>query len=211
MKHLRRILLALLLLLLLSGATVFVIITFYKKELATLLTDTLKTNYGLILKVEDVNVTFFTNWPHASVKLKNVSIASSLAKDTTEPILKASAIALSFDLKKMLAKQFVLKYISVKDAEIALIRYKDSSKNFDFKKQVPDSQATAVNLSMSVNTIELRNVKFKFINQERGQRVAINFMEVEVKPKVYLDGVEASISGKTLVEGLLFNPKTGSF
>ena len=211
MKYLRRILLALLLLLLLSGATVFVIITFYKKELATLLTDTLKANYGLLLKVEDVNVTFFTNWPHASVKLKNVSIASSLAKDTTEPILKASAISLSFDLKKMLAKQFVLKYISVNDAEITLIRYKDSSKNFDFKKQVPDSQATAVNLSMSVNSIELRNVKFKFINQERGQRVAINFMDVEIKPKVYLDGLEASVSGKTLVEGLLFNPKNGEF
>lgn len=211
MKYLRRILLGLLILLLLSGATVFVIITFYKKELATLLTDTLKTNYGLLLKVEDVNVTFFTNWPHASVKLKNVRVASSLAKDTTEPILKASAISLSFDLKKMLAKQFVLKYISVNDAEITLIRYKDSSKNFDFKKQVPDSEATAVNLSLSVSTISLKNVKFKFLNQERGQRVGINFMDVEIKPKVYLDGLEASISGKTLVEGLLFNPKNGEF
>ena len=44
----------------------FVLITFYKKELTGLLTDNLKINYGLNLnlKVENIDVSFFDNWFH---------------------------------------------------------------------------------------------------------------------------------------------------
>lgn len=211
MKYIKRILLSLLILLVLIGATVFVTITFYKKELSQLLTETLKTNYGLELKVEDVKVSLFSNWPHASVKLKNVEIKSELNKAANETLLKAGSLSLSFDIRKMLNKQFVLRYVSLSDAEINLVRHSDGSRNFEFKKQITDSNATPSAITFEVKEVSIRNAKFRFLNQQRGQRIAVNFMDVAVALKQYSDGLEAEIDGKTLVEELLFNPKNGAF
>lgn len=211
MKYIKRILLSLLVLLILLGAAVFVTITFYKKELSLLLTETLKTNYGLAFKVDDVNVSLFSNWPHASVKLKNVEIKSELNKVTAETLLKAGSLSLSFDIKKMLSKQFVLRYVSVSDAEINLVRHVDGSRNFEFKKQAPDTSGTPGAISFEVKEVTVRNTKFRFLNQQRGQRIAVNFMDVKIALKQYSDGLEAGIHGKTLVEELLFNPTNGAF
>ena len=43
---------------LLLAVAVFVLITFYKKDLTVLLTEELKTKYGLNLKVGDIKVSF---------------------------------------------------------------------------------------------------------------------------------------------------------
>src|SRR5438046_5123654 len=102
MKFVKRFLLGLLILVFLLAGSVFVLITFYKTELTTLLIDNLRKDYGLDLKVEDIKVSFFSNWPHASVQLKNISIASDLSRTGQKPILKAGSVSLSFNLEKML-------------------------------------------------------------------------------------------------------------
>ena len=209
MKYIKRFFLGVLILLILSGGTIFVLITFYKKELTSLLIDNLKTNYGLTLKVADIRVSFFDNWPHASMQLKDVFVASDL-NGKSEPILKAGSLALSFNMKKMLQKEFVVKYISMSNGEVLLIKNADGSKNFEFKKQVHDT-SLHTGVSFEVNKISLQNVRFKFLNKQKEQRISINFMDLAIRLKQYSDGIEANLKGKTLVDGLLFNAKNGEF
>jgi len=150
MKYIKRFFLGLLILLILSGATVFVLITYYKKEMGALLVANLKTNYGLELKVEDITVSFFDNWPHASVKLKDVYLANSNSPGISAPLLKAGSIALSFNLERMMHKEFVVKNISINDADLNLIRNADGSKNFEFKKPQHDT-SKHTGISFEVN------------------------------------------------------------
>src|SRR4051812_6708303 len=118
MKFVKWFLLTVFILILLAAGSVFVLITFYKKELTSLLIENLKTNYGLTLTVKDIKVSFFHNWPQASVELENVSLASTTDNPKGTPFLLAESISLSFNLEKMLHKQFVVKYISIRDGEV---------------------------------------------------------------------------------------------
>jgi len=210
MKYIRRFFIGLMALLLLSGAIVYVLITFYKKELANLLRENLKVNYGLDLKVQDVTVTFFDNWPHASVKLKNVYLANTINPSKSGPLLKAESISLSFNMQRMMHKEFIVKYISINGADINLVRNADGTKNFQFKKQAHDT-VKHKGIIFEINKIAIENVNFKFINNERKQNVAMRFVDVAIRLKQYSDGFKAGITGQTLVEELLFNEKNGAF
>lgn len=209
MKYIKRFFIGLFTLLLLAGAAIFIIITFYKKELNTLLVENLKVNYGLELKVKDIRVSFFDNWPHASMQLKDVYVASEV-NGKNEPILKAGSLSLSFNLEKMLHKQFIVKYISMSDAEILLQRNEDGTRNFEFKKQ-PHDTAKHTGISFEVNKISLEHVKFAFRNKEKKQNIALDFKDLAIRLKQYSDGVEATLRGKSVVEELLFNEKNGAF
>lgn len=210
MKYFKRFFTGLLILLILLGGTVFVLITFYKKELTTLLVENLKTNYGLELKVEEISVSFLSNWPHASVKLKNVYLANSINPSKSGPLLKAESMALSFNLERMLHKEFIVQYVSINNADVNLVRNEDGTKNFQFKKQ-PHDTAKHTGISFEINKIAINNVNFKFLNKEKKQTVAIRFIDVNVRLKQYADGFVAGIKGKTLVEQLLFNERNGAF
>lgn len=209
MKYIKRFFIGLFILLILAGGTVFVLMTFYKKEMTGLLTDNLKTNYGLDLKVGGIQVSFFSNWPHASIQLKDVYVASEL-NGKSEPILKAGSLALSFNLEKMFQKEFVVKYISISDAEIFLLRNADGTRNFEFKKQ-PHDTAKHTAITFEVNKIAIKNVNFKFLNKEKEQNISLNFADLTIGLKQYSDGVKAQLKGKTMVAGLLFNAKNGEF
>ncbi|MBL7930866.1 MAG: hypothetical protein JNL60_03135 [Bacteroidia bacterium] len=211
MKVLKRLFIGVIILFLLVGASIFVLITFYKKEIAVILTDNLRTDYGLHLEVEDVDVSLFSNWPHASVKLKNVVIANDADHQKVMPLLKAGSLALSLNLENVLKKKFVVNNISLKDAEVFLIKETDGSRNFEFRKPKPVPGRTAPAIDFDVQKISLERVKFGFRNKERGQDIGIDLMDVDVKLKIYADGVKAELKGKTLVDQLLFNPKNGAF
>lgn len=210
MKYIKRFFLVLLILLFLSGAAVFVLITFYKKELTSLLAENLRTNYGLDLKVEDISVSFFSNWPHASVKLKDVCATNSLHPSRWGPLFKARSVSLSFNLEKMMHKEFEVKYISLDGAELNLVRNEDGTRNFELKKPPADTSVHS-GISFEVNKVSIRNTQFRFMNRQRKQDVSVRLMDITIRLDQYADGLEGHIKGKTLVEGLLFNEKNGAF
>ncbi len=213
MKYLRRTLLAFVILLVLLALAVFILIRFYKKEMANVLIDTLKTEYALTLKVEDANVSFFSNWPHASVELKNIYLASDLYTGKNEPLLKAESISLSFNLLKLLQKQFIVNSVSIKNAGIQLIKNTDGSRNFDFKSK-PDTsgqQQTPSMLSFEIKKVSIKNVQFNFINRDKKQNIDIHFVNNTIRLKHAEDGLVAHLDGGILIGGLLFNENKGAF
>ncbi|MES2679890.1 MAG: AsmA-like C-terminal region-containing protein [Bacteroidota bacterium] len=213
MKYIKRILLAFVIILVLVALGVFILIRFYKKEMANVLIDTLKTDYALTLKVEDADVSFLSNWPHASVELKNIYLASDLYTVKDEPLLKAESISLSFNLLKLLEKQFIVNSVSIKNAGIQLIKNTDGARNFDFKS-TPDSSKqpqTSSMLSFEIKKVSIKNVQFNFINRDKKQNIDILFVNNIIRLKHAEDGVVAHLDGGILIGGLLFNESKGAF
>src|SRR6218665_304497 len=179
MKYLKRIALGLLILIILITGSVFVLITFYKKEMAAMLIDSLKTNYSLSLKVEDADVSFLSNWPQASVELKNIYLASDLYPNKNEPFLKAASFSLSFNLERLLHKEFIVRSISIKDAELLLVKDTSGLRNFEFKKRVaagpsdPGEQA----LRFEVEKVTIKNTQFNFYNRQKKQHIGIRLFD----------------------------------
>lgn len=175
-----------------------------------ILTDNLKKDYNLTLKTDEVKVSFFSNWPQVSVDLKNIYLSNDLFKDKNAPLLKAGSLSLSFNLKKLIKKQFIVKSIVLRDAEINLLREADGSRNFEIHSSKIKESASS-NVSFEVSKIEVKKTSFKFTNLERGQKIDIQFMDNSIKLKHYLDAVSLDLSGRTLVNQLLFNARKGAF
>ncbi len=213
MKYLKRIFLFLGIIVILVCVTVFVLIRFYKKEMAQVLIDTLKSEYALTLKVEDANVSFFSNWPHASVNLKNISLANDLYKSANEPLLEAGSIALSFNLLKLLEKQFIVNSISIKDAKVLLVKNSNGEKNFELKRRPADStsnnQPSPINFE--VGRIAIKNLLFNYVNRERNQNINIRFLNEVLRLKHASDGMTANMNGEIMVGEMLFNENKGAF
>ncbi len=210
MKIVKRVLVGLLILLLLAVGTIFVVITFYKKEMASLFTDHLKTTYGLVLNTDDVKVSFFSDWPNASVEFRNIRVTNVLNDGSQAPLFNARSLSLSFNLKKLLQKEFAVKSIAVKDAEVNLWKDENGLRNFEFKKR--DTLASSKSsLSFEIGKISIQNTLFTFQNKQNGQKIELVLKENTVKLKQYADGVEAGLTGDVLVKGLLFKKEKGAF
>jgi len=207
MKFLKRFTIGLLILIVLLAGSVFVVITFYKKELTSVFIETLKQNYGLTLKVERVRVSLISNWPHASVQLKNVQISSDKAEGS---FINAGAIDLSFNMEKLLHRQFILQDVGIRNAEITLVKKTDGSKNFTLQRPA-DTTLKEDPIVFAVNRITIKESKLTYRNEERGQVIDISLVNNMIRMKDYTDGIEGSLTGKTIIRRLLFNPRRGEF
>jgi hypothetical protein len=213
MKYVKRIALGLFILLILATGSVFVLITFYKKEMAALLIDSLKTNYGLSLKVEDADVSFLSNWPQASVELKNIYLASDLYPDKNQPVLKAASISLSFNLEKLLHQQFIVRSVSIKDAEILLVKDSSGLRNFEFKKPATTAPADpgVSAIRFEVEKVSIKNTQFNFFNRQKKQHVGIRLFDNTLRFDQAQDGFKAALRGNVMIDELLFNESKGPF
>lgn len=205
MKYVKRIILIFLGILFFMIGTVFVVITFYKKEMISILTESLKTSYGLTLKVEEINVSFFSNWPNASIQLKNICLTNDLCKN--EVLLKATSVSMAFNLQKLFIKKFIVKSMAINDADIHLVKNAEGIKNFEFKKK--DAHTTS-DIYFEVDKVLIKNTRFSFLNKQYHKSIEFKLIDDEVNLKHYVDGVDINFSGPVFVKGLLFRPEKGS-
>lgn len=212
MKIIKRIALGLFIFLLLVTGAVFAVISFYKKEMAAMLVEHLRKEYALNLEIADADVSFMSNWPQASVQLKNVSVQSLAGTHTHEPVLKAGSISLSFNLEKLLHKQFSVKSVAVKNAEILLIKESGGERNFDFKRPAadPDTSKTEL-LEFDISKVFLKNVRFRFVNRIKNQDIDLKLVENTVRIRNAQDGMRLNLKGEVDFARLLFNEKKGAF
>lgn len=210
MKFVKRVLITLLVLLFLIIGSVFVVVTFYKKEMASLFTDHLKESYGLVLNADDVNVSFFSNWPNASIEFKNIKLTNSLSAVGDKPLFEAGSVSLSFNLEKLLRKEFMVKSVAIKNAEINLLKDENGFRNFEFRKR--DTVASSgSSISFEIGKVSVQNTLFTFQNKQNGQKIEFTLKENVIRLKHYADGAEASLTGDVFVEGLLFKKEKGAF
>lgn len=212
MKIFKRIVLGLFIFLLLITGAVFVTISLYKKEMAAMLVEHLRTEYALHLEIGDADMSFFSNWPQASVQLKDVSVQSVVGTHTHEPVLKAGSISLSFNLEKLLHKQFSVKSVAIKNAEILLIKEEDGGRNFDFKKPVATTDTAKTELlQFDISKVLLKNIRFRFVNPIRKQDIDLKLVENTVRIRNAQDGMHLNLKGEVAFARLLFNEQKGAF
>lgn len=208
MKFVKRITLILFLLVFLAIGTVFVTVTFYKKELAEMLISSLKESYGLTLKSESIRVSFLSNWPNTSVQFKNISITNDLQPD--QPLLKAGSFSLSFNIEKLLHKEFIVNSIALNDGEINLVKGMEGIKNYEFVKKDTSFQ-TSSGIHFEITRVAISNTKFKFLNKRYNKKIDFLLVDNLVELKNYADGMEAHLTGNVFVNGLLFRVEKGPF
>ncbi|MBA3680521.1 MAG: hypothetical protein H0W73_05075 [Bacteroidetes bacterium] len=206
-KYIKRVVVGLLSCILAVIISIFILFAFYKKELTATLISNLKEQYGLVLKVKDINVSFFSNWPNASIQLKDVNLVSE--KSIDQPIITAGTIALSLDVLKLFKKEFIIESISIKDANVSILKGTNGFTNFEVKPKQAGPSNKLVNFE--IKTVSIKNTQFYFIDKERGQKIDFLLINNTLKLKHEQDGIEAKFFGDVNVGGLLFKKEKGAF
>ncbi len=209
-KLIKRGSIALSLLIVIPGIIALSAILFYKDELSKMLVDQIKTEYGLSSEIGKVKISLFENWPNATIKLNNVSVTSHIDNPENKAFLTAGTLGISFDLKKLLSKEFVVHSISIKDATVNLIKGNGENSNFKFKKP-SDTISQKGALVFDLKKVNLRNVKFYFINKPLRKRVSLHLKNNTIKMLNLPSGIKANVKGEVFVGGLIFNQSKGAF
>lgn len=200
-----------LLFILLCGIVVFILLKVYKNDIIHSIQENVRTNNGLDLKVETIQFSFFANWPHATIELKNVEANSILYKGPKEAFFKAGSVYLSFNLRKLMHKQLSIKHISIKNAKVRLHKKRDGSINYTFKTLKKDSSSTDTKLQFDINKITLKNTAFTFLHDEKTQRISFTLIDNTIRLIESDEEIQAKIKGKVHIGGLIFKSKKGAF
>lgn len=184
----------------------FLVFTFYKKEISGLLVDKLKTEYGLEAKVGDIQLSLFKDWPNSSITVTQAEIKNS----GNDPFFIAQNIDLSFNLAKLLKKEFVIKSVSIRNASIQLVVETTGKNNFSFKKRDSTGQQNS-DLNFDIKKVDLVNVKFIFVNKLRKKLIGFTLKDIHVKPTYYNNILKAHVYGEMFFNQLLFKQTKGPF
>ncbi len=209
-KFLKWIILSLSLILIIPLLVAFLAITFYKKELTDLLMIQAKETYGLNIKISDTRVSLFENWPNATIEAENVIAFSELSEKTAPKIFQAQAISVSFNLLKLLNKKFVVNSISLEHGTIALVKDKNGTTNFKFKKPADTTKSTS-SVNFDLHKINLTDLKLDFKNEEKDKHIGILFRRNVIRLSTENKVVRTMITGNIKIEELLFKPSKGPF
>jgi len=188
----------------------FLAITFYKKELTGLLIDQAKTTYGLSIQLEDTHVSLFKNWPNGAIEATNVVASNTLSDNNAPPLFKARSILVSFNLRYLFQKRFVVNSVSLEDGAINLVKDKMGMTNYKLKEKT-DTTKISASLRFDLQKIHLRNIKLDFINEEREKHIGILFRSNEVRFNTRNGTINTLTTGTIQIQELLFKQKKGAF
>lgn len=223
MKVIKWIFISLIILLVLVMTTAFLLLTFYKKDLSARLINELEQRHGIILQMKDARISFFDNWPHASVDFNDVVVRSAFAPVSSPALLTAQSLAFAFDLKQLWNRQIIVRHISLQDAVIAMHKNKAGESNFRFKERdtlsvepTTPSPTSTIQSDAQKITFEPRNVHFKncqFLYQDKVKQQNFDLIihQQDIRLKNYEEGIIANVKGRVMINALVFNQRRGSF
>lgn len=210
-KYLKRSVQLLALILILPILIAFLALMFYKKELTELMISNAKTAYGLDIHMDEAKVSFFENWPNATIEVTNVNASSSLAPKSAPAMFQAKSISISFNLLKLLNKKFVVSYLSLKHGTITLLKDKSGNTNYKLLQPADTTKSSSSSLQFNLHKINLTDMQLHFINEERDKHIGVLFRDDIVRLNTENKLIKANITGAIKIDELLFKRSKGPF
>jgi hypothetical protein len=188
----------------------FLAITFYKKELTELMISNAKAAYGLDIHMGQTKVSFFENWPNATIEVMDVKASSNLSPALAPAMFQAQSISISFNLLKLLSKKFVVSSVSLKHGTITLLKDKSGNTNYKLIQRNDTSKSTS-SLQFDLHKVNLTDIQLHFINEERDKHIGILFRDDVIHLNSENKIIKANITGTIKIDELLFKRTKGPF
>jgi hypothetical protein len=182
---------------------VYVILTYYKKQLQELVVSELHSRYDIVLKTSGAQVSLLSNWPHASLKLRDVTITSGHLPGS---VIEAQSISLSFNIERMLHRQFIVHQALLRDGRITII--KPPERQTQINNRVAEKKDDA---HFEIQRVALRNCVMQYRNPANGQDFQLDILRNEIRVSNFSDGFFAELNGDTHIRGLQFRAGRGHF
>jgi hypothetical protein len=193
--------------------TVVLYVSINKQKIIRQVTAEISDRLNGKVAIDNIELSFFRNFPHISVLLHNVSITDTLFNTHHHTFFKGKEIFVSIDVLKLLNHEPPLKGIWLQTGELYL--YTDST-GYTNTYLLQLKKDSAGNSQQSEAKNELKNLEFKDVRfivddqkKEKLHDLIINQMKVKVYHKE--NGLLLFTKANILVKSLAFNKARGSF
>lgn len=198
--------------LILYGAAYFYVLA-NKKEILAKVTSEISDKLDGIVTVENMELTFLTNFPRASVLLERVEIKDTLFGRHKHPFFKAEKVVARISAIKLVSGGEPLNGVEVENGQLYV--YTDTagytnSYLLSGKKKIGTPKSGKVDGTV-IKKVKLKNVRLT-LNNERDNKLfdfSIKRLVADVDPSPANIAVEADVD--MLVHHLGFNLKMGSY
>jgi len=182
-------------------------------SIETLITESLNEQVNGEVTIGDIDITIFNHFPHFSLAIKDVVVKDNKFNEHHLQIFSADRIYLQIRVFALLRKNVELRAITVKDAEINLMRMQDgllNTKNLvkpNPKPEIPEEKDFDAIL---ISRLYLENVHISFRDTVRGKDFDLNIKDSFGKLTHNSTITEITTRDKLFVKGLTFKPERGS-
>lgn len=153
------------------------------------------------VRVEAIEFSLLKRFPKASIHFKNIEIKEKGSVENVKNVLKANSLFLEFNPFDLLSGNYIVDRITLTDAEINAVVYKNGSNNFDFIKEDSGDE----NFNISLEKVVLVNSTIEFRNE--GSKMYFNayFDDLELSGQFQKSVYELTIASKGELRALHFN------
>lgn len=143
----------------------------FKGKIETFITQTINKNINAKVAFESTSLSFFRNFPSASVSISNISIANK-APFEGDTLFIAEAVNLTMSITELFkgndkAKQ--LKSISTNNGFVNIIFNEVGKGNYDIalveENEAKETPTEESNFKLDINSYKLRNMRFKYYDR----------------------------------------------
>ena len=130
---------------------------FYSDKVEKLVVDALNDQLQRPVKFSQLEFSFFSKFPKASVEILDVQVAGLTKKDS--PFVQAEKIYLAFDLYSLMEDDIVINEISVENATVNVEVDKNGAVNYEIFKSGGESKKSNI---LNIESVHLVNVKLNY-------------------------------------------------
>jgi len=152
----------------------------FENRIAEVVLNQLYKNTTAEVKHKDISFSLLRKFPMASLQINNLTVDVPVDDSKTghAPSLQADMVFLQFSIWDMFRENYTIKKITVKNAALHLIVYKDGKNNWDiFIKDTSETKPVSIELK----AIQLRNVDFRFEHRKQKLDIAAHFDHLSAK------------------------------
>jgi uncharacterized protein involved in outer membrane biogenesis len=199
-KILRRTLIGLIVSVLLFAAGIFIVLRFYEDDVVAYAVERIGQNLTTKARVGEVDLSFWTTFPYASIHFNEVFIQSP-GENPEDTLLHAGDIYLGLSLSDLFRRNYTIRYLEINDAAGNLLVRADGTKNWDIWKSSGDSTA----LNLDIRSAECTNCRVVY--EDRDSQFFIDVetrkSDISLAIKDNTTSIDADINGQlnSLISG----------
>jgi AsmA-like C-terminal region/Protein of unknown function len=193
----------------------FIYVTYNKKSIIQRVTAEIGKKINGSVSVGDVELSFFRNFPKASVLLHDVMVTDTMFGKHHHPFFKGKEVYAELGIMKLIRNEPAIAGLKIKDAAIYLFTDSTGYTNAYLFKPKKDSTASTSGAGTD-NTSSLRSIAMEQVRITIDDKEKQKFQDFEVRSlNLSIDEKDAAtefhVQTTTMVHSLAFDLRMGSF
>jgi hypothetical protein len=189
--------------------TVTVILYVYEDEIKQYAIDELNEHLKTDVDVQNIELSFFHEFPYASIEFQRVFIPDAYPKiESEDTLFYADRMFFNFNIMDIYSGDYKVKRMSVHQGKLDLKTSAEGETNYDIIERRKDKKSKSKNFQFLLELLSVDQIDFNYSNLSTNQFYDIDIEQALIQGDFSNDEYELESSGDLFINGLKSNSFT---